>query len=135
MVNEYEIWISRQLSNIGLSKAICPHCGNDDQNLMRENPHFTHAHHKALNYQCHNRPHCDKYFQIGPLSDCLCGWDKDETEIQSSISNDINFPVIHFEDEEQKQKHAHLLEELGWHTIETGPTIDIEDVKKRRFKR
>jgi len=76
--DSYEDWIQSQLSKLDLTKAICPHCGNDDPNLMRENYHFTHAHHEALNYQCHNRPKCDKYFQIGPLSDCLCGWTKNK---------------------------------------------------------
>jgi hypothetical protein len=75
--NSYEEWIDSQLSKLGLSKAICPHCGNDDQNLMAENLNFTHADHEDLNYQCHNRPKCGKYFKIGPLSHCFCGWEKD----------------------------------------------------------
>lgn len=79
----YEDWISSQLTKLGLTKAICPHCGNDDPNLMAENWFFTHGGgHHALNYQCHNRPKCDNYFKIGPLSECTCGWDREEADIQ-----------------------------------------------------
>lgn len=78
----YEEWIASELSKLGFDKAICPHCKNDDPSLMAENWYFTHARHEALNYQCHNRPTCDKYFQIGPLSECPCGWNKEEAIIQ-----------------------------------------------------
>jgi len=90
----YEEWIQNQLSNLNLTKVICPHCGNDDPNLMAENWYFTHAHHKALNYQCHNRPKCDKYFQIGPLSDCSCGWQIKEAKYQKSIGKEWTYENV-----------------------------------------
>lgn len=87
----YIQWITRQLNKLGLDKAVCPHCNNDNQELMKENWYFTHAHHKALNYQCHNRPHCDKYFKIGPLSDCACGWNKEEAERQKQFGKEWRY--------------------------------------------
>lgn len=61
---------------------ICPFCGNDDQELLRENWHFTHAQHEAYNYQCYK---CTQYFKIGPLLDCTCGWNKEEAEKQKLL--------------------------------------------------
>lgn len=78
----YQEWIASELAALGMKNVVCPHCGNANQNLMAENWHFTHAHHQALNYQCHNYSKCDKYFQIGPISRCPCGWSKKEAEIQ-----------------------------------------------------
>lgn len=87
----YDEWIEKQLKGASVDKATCPHCGNDDPKLMAENWHFTHARHQALNYQCHNLPQCDKYFQIGPLTSCPCGWTKEDSIVMEKHGHEWIF--------------------------------------------
>jgi hypothetical protein len=43
------------------------------------------------------------------------------------------YPTIVFPNEESKGKYVEEMEKLGFHEIETGPTINIEEVKRRIF--
>jgi hypothetical protein len=83
MKNDPLIWDT--LDALGMDKVRCPHCGCEDETLLIHNWNFTHAHHIALNYQCHNRPQCDKYFKIGPLEYCICGWTRECGTIELKI--------------------------------------------------
>lgn len=80
-----EEMIQDTLHELGMTQPKCPHCGCEDQSKLTHNWNFTHAHHIALNYQCHNRPTCDKYFQIGPLESCCCGWRSPSRMIEITV--------------------------------------------------
>ena len=41
--------------------------------------------------------------------------------------------TIHFPDQKTKELYNKSMEDIGFHVIETSPTIDIEEVKRRRF--
>lgn len=47
--------------------------------------------------------------------------------------NEYKYPEIHFPSKEAKEKYFKQLKSIGFEEIECSPTINMEDVKKRRF--
>lgn len=45
-----------------------------------------------------------------------------------------HYPHVVFDNKEQQAAWDKAVKDAGWHEISTGPSINIEEVKKRRFK-